>query len=161
MNPMDCPCKMELRLGTERDLAGWMELADKVKDAFPGLETREALEAHRETVRAFMRRREAVCAVEDGCVVGVLLFSGEDNELCFLAVEPAFSRRHTAERLVSYALQRMDPKRVVTVTTYREGDPTGAAARAFYKKLGFAEGALTEAFGSTVQEFVLGKRRGE
>ena len=120
---------MELRLGTEGDLEGWMELAAKVKDAFPGLETRAALEVHRETVLGFMRRREAVCAVEDGRVVGALLFSGEDNELCFLAVEPAFRRRHTAEKLVARALSRMDPKRTVTVTTYREGDPAGAAAR--------------------------------
>lgn len=101
---------MELRLGTEGDLEGWMELTAKVKDAFPGLETRAALEAHRETALGFMRR-------------------GEENELCFLAVEPAFRRRHTAEKLVSRALSRMDPKRTVTVTTYREGDPAGAAAR--------------------------------
>ena len=49
---------MELRLGTEGDLEGWMELAAKVKDAFPGLETRAALEAHRETALGFMRRGE-------------------------------------------------------------------------------------------------------
>ena len=52
-------------------------------------------------------------------------------------------------------LPMMDPEREITVTTYREGDPAGAAARAFYKKLGFAEGELTEEFGSPVQEFVL------
>ena len=46
---------MELRLGTDGDLEGWMELAAKVKDAFPGLETRAALEAHRETALGFMR----------------------------------------------------------------------------------------------------------
>ena len=43
----------------------------------------------------------------------------------------------------------------VVVTTYRESAPEGIAARAFYKHLGFAEGKLTEEFGSPVQEFVL------
>ena len=35
------------------------------------------------------------------------------------------------------------------------GAPAGIAARAFYKRLGFTEGKLTEEFGSPVQEFVL------
>lgn len=41
------------------------------------------------------------------------------------------------------------------MTTYRQGDPRGAAARAFYKRLGFSEGKLGEEFGCPVQEFVL------
>lgn len=49
----------------------------------------------------------------------------------------------------------MDPQKEVVVTTYREGVPEGAAARAFYKHLGFVEGQLTEEFGSPVQQFVL------
>lgn len=35
------------------------------------------------------------------------------------------------------------------------GVPEGVAARAFYKRIGFTEGKLTEEFGSTVQEFML------
>ena len=53
----------------------------------------------------------------------------------------------------------MEEGRDITVTTYRAEDPNGAAARAFYKRLGFSEGRLTEEFGSPVQEFVL-KRSG-
>lgn len=52
-------------------------------------------------------------------------------------------------------LERMDNMEDITVTTYREGDPNGIAARAFYKSLGFCEGILTEEFGSSVQQFVL------
>ena len=48
----------------------------------------------------------------------------------------------------------MDPEREITVTTYREGDPAGDAARAFYKRPGFTEGKLTEEFGSLVQELI-------
>ena len=126
---------MELRLGTEGDLEGWMELTAKVKDAFPGLETRAALEAHRETALGFMRR-------------------GEENELCFLAVDGACRRQHIGERMVSCMRTFLDQAKEVTVTTYREDVPEGAAARAFYKRLGFVEGKLTEEFGSPVQEFI-------
>lgn len=146
---------MEIKLGTPRELEGWMALVTAVKDAFPGLETREALEAHRETVQAFMDRGGAVCALAEGRVVGVLLFSSDENVLCFLAVDPDFRRQHIAADMLSFALPLMDLKRDVTVTTYREGDPAGAPARAFYQSIGFAEGKLTEEFGSPVQEFVL------
>lgn len=146
---------MEIQLASPREMEGWMALVTAVKDAFPGLETREALEAHRETVLSFMDRGEAVCALAEGRVVGVLLFSAEENVLCFLAVDPAFRRQHIAADMLSFALPLMDLKRDVTVTTYREGDPAGIPARAFYQSTGFAEGKLTEEFGSPVQEFVL------
>lgn len=74
--------------------------------------------------------------------------------LCFLAVTPERRREHIAERLVSYALSLMGPSRDVTVTTFREGVPEGAAARAVYRSMGFAERALTEEFGSPAREFV-------
>ena len=57
--------------------------------------------------------------------------------------------------MVSYMLTCMDPKSKVVVTTYREGVQEGVAARAFYKRMGFVEGQLTEEFGSPVQEFIL------
>ena len=57
--------------------------------------------------------------------------------------------------MVEYMLTFMEPGKDVVVTTYREGVPEGIAARAFYKRLGFVEGRLTEEFGSPAQEFIL------
>ena len=146
---------MIIEPGKKQDIEGWMSLVEKVKDDFPGLETEEALKEHRNTVLEFMDRDGAVCAKERGEIVGALLFSGENNVLCFLAVDAAHRRQHIAEKMVSYMLPKMDPQRDITVTTYREGVPEGAAARAFYRRIGFTEGKLTEEFGSPVQEFVL------
>ena len=123
---------MEIELGRECDVDNWMQLVNKVKDSFPGLETKEALEEHRHTVLGFMRKGSAICARVNDQIVGALLFSREDSMLSL-----------------------MNEKRDVAVTTYREGVPEGIAARAFYKRLGFVEGKLTEEFGSPVQEFVL------
>ena len=146
---------MNVELGKARDLDNWMDLVENVKDSFPGLETREALEEHRRTVLEFMGRDAAVCAKIDGRIVGTLLFSRADHMLCFLAVDEAYRRQHIAGNMVAYMLSLMEPGTDIMVTTYRAGVPEGVAARAFYKRLGFAEGRLTEEFGSPFQEFVL------
>ncbi len=152
---------MEVRLAKAGDTAGWMALVEQVRSSFPGLESREAMEEHRETVLAFFARNEAICAVEGGRLVGALLFSEEAGMLCFLAVDESCRRRHIAQSMVEYMLTFLEPGRELTVTTYREGVPEGAAARAFYKQLGFAEGRLTEEFGSPVQEFRWKRPKGE
>ena len=149
---------MEIRPADARDIGPWMVLVEKVRESFPGLETARALEAHKATVLRFMDDGCAVCAVEAGTVAGALLFTRQDNALCFLAVDPAFRRRQLGRGLVGFAAARLGGNKPITVTTYRQGDPRGVAARAFYKSLGFSEGRLGEAFGCPVQEFVLNRQ---
>ena len=146
---------MEIRLGSICDIDNWMELVEKVKDNFPGLETKEAMAEHKDTVLSFLNKESAICAVIDNKIVGTLLFSKDNNMLCFLAVDVEYRRQHIAEKMVSYMLKFMDSKKDVVLTTYRAGIPEGIPARAFYKQLGFVEGKLTEEFGSPVQEFIL------
>lgn len=146
---------MEIRLAQAQDIDSWMMLVEQVRDVFPGLETAESITEHRATVLRFIEQSSAVCAADAERIVGILLFSKETGELCFLAVDPAYRRQHIAQQLVSFMLTQMDADKDITVTTYREHDPDGQAARAFYKLLGFSEGRLTEAFGHPVQEFIL------
>lgn len=146
---------MEIRLAQAQDIDAWMALVEQVRNAFPGLETAEAIAEHRATVLRFIAQSPAICAIGADRIVGILLFSKEAGELCFLAVDPAYRRQHIAQRLVSFMLTQMDADQDITVTTYREDDPDGQAARRFYKRLGFSEGKLTEAFDHPVQEFIL------
>lgn len=146
---------MEIRLAQAQDIDTWMALVEQVRDAFPGLEATEAIAEHRATVLHFIAQSAAICAADAYRIVGILLFSKAAGELCFLAVDPACRRQHIAQRLVSFMLTQMDADQDITVTTYREDDADGRAARAFYKHLGFTEGRLTEAFGHPVQEFIL------
>ncbi len=146
---------MTIELATERNIDDWMDLVNKVKDGFPGLETQEALEEHRNTVLEFIRKGCAICAKTDHRVVGALLFSSETNMLCFLAVDADYRRQHIAEKMFSCMLSFMDSEKDITVTTYRADVLAGIPARMFYKRMGFAEGKLTEEFGSPVQEFIL------
>ncbi|MGM9550785.1 MAG: GNAT family N-acetyltransferase [Clostridia bacterium] len=146
---------MKIILGHESDIDSWMELVNKVKESFPGLETKEALDEHRDTVINFIRRDSAICAKINDKVVGVLLFSRDNNMICFLAVDNEYRRKYIAAKMLSYMLTFLDSKKDVVVTTYCEGVPEGTAARAFYKQMGFVEGRLTEEFGNPVQEYVL------
>lgn len=146
---------ISINYGNPNDIDPWMHLVHTVSSSFPGLETEGALTEHRRTVLDFMDRQEAICAKQDGGLVGILLFSRENNMLCFLAVDPIYRRQHIAEKLFRFMLPQMDADEPITVTTYREGVPEGIAARAFYQKLGFVPGKLTAEFGSEVQEFVL------
>ena len=150
---------MEIRLARPQDIGAWMALVEQVRGQFLGLETDKAMEEHRATVLDFIRQSSAICAAKAGQIVGALLFSRENSMLCFLAVDPSCRRQHIAQKMVHFMLPFMEEGRDITVTTYRAEDPNGAAARAFYKRLGFSEGRLTEEFGSPVQEFVL-KRSG-
>ena len=146
---------MEIRIANECDIDGWMNLVSKVRDSFPGLETKEALDGHKDTVLGFIRKESAICARIEDKIVGVLLFSKDNNMLCFLAVDPEYRRQHIAEKMFRFILPRMSAGKPITVTTYRDGVPEGVAARSFYQKLGFIPGRMTVEFGSTVQEFVM------
>ena len=41
---------MEIRIANDCDIDSWMNLVSKVRDSFPGLETKEALTEHWDTV---------------------------------------------------------------------------------------------------------------
>ena len=61
---------MIIELGTEKDIESWMNLVKKVNDSFPGLDTKDALNDHKNTVLDFMNRESAICAKEQGEIVG-------------------------------------------------------------------------------------------
>ena len=79
---------MNIQLAKPEHIDTWMALVEQVRDAFPGLETAEAMAEHRATVLKFMQSSSAIWAVDAGRVIGTLLFSRENSVLCFLAVDP-------------------------------------------------------------------------
>ncbi len=146
---------MELFYGTPRQIDAWMELVSALRSVFPGLETEQALTAHRQTVLKFMDRKEALWVRQGEMPVGVLLFSRSKNQICCLGVLPEYRRQGVASCLLKEALRVLDRGRDITVSTFRAKDPKGAAPRALYRKFGFQEGELTLEFGYPNQMFVL------
>ena len=66
---------MELLLGGTTDIDSWMKLVKQVSWNFPGLETTENIDEHRDTVLKFMDKKQALCVKNKEEIIGVLLFS--------------------------------------------------------------------------------------
>ena len=130
--------------GTTDDIDNWMKLVGEVSLNFPGLETTEKIDEHRQTVLKFIEKRQAVCVRDNDEIIGVLLFSRKRNMICCLAVSPAYRRKGAASALLTEALVQLDRSQDITVSTFRADDPKGTAPRALYKKFGFVEGELIE-----------------
>ena len=146
---------MKVEYGTLQDIESWMQLVQRVRWNFPGLETAAALDDHRKTVLRFMSENRALCAKDAEKVVGVLLLSKKHNMICCLAVAPEYRRNGIASALLEKALAELDCSRDITVTTFRDNDEKGIAPRALYKRFGFAEEKLMIENDYPVQRFVL------
>ncbi len=150
---------MEVRFGKIEDIDAWMKLVEEISWNFPGLETKEALTEHRETVLRFIGKEQALCVRNNTEVMGVLLFSRGRNMICCLGVSPKYRRYGIASSLLTVALEQLDRTKDITVSTFREEDEKGTAPRALYKKFGFIEDELIEEFGYPNQRFVLKSNR--
>ena len=146
---------MEAVFGDSCLIDSWMLLVRKVRRDFPGLETEESLDEHKQTVLKFMSKKQALCVRNRKTVVGVLLFSRSRNMICCLAVDPEHRKQGLASILLRKALDELDRSKEITVSTFRENDEKGIAPRALYQKFGFQEGEMTEEFGYPNQVFVL------
>lgn len=146
---------MEAVYGMPSDIDSWMNLVNNVSWNFPGLETQEKIQEHKETVLRFMSKKQALCIKDKDEIVGVILFSRGHNMICCLAVSPEYRRCGIGSILLKKAISELNPYKDITVSTFRENDSKGAAPRALYKKFGFAEDELIEEFGYPNQKFVL------
>ena len=145
---------MEIRLAENSDLSGWVQLVEPMRHLFPGLETPESMEGYARDIAGAISRQEALCAVENGTICGVLAFSRAENELAFLAVSAQHRRQGIARKLAERMFRELDSARPVKLITYRAGVPEGEAARSLYQRLGFCPGRLVEVDGSPAQEFL-------
>ena len=146
---------MEAVFGDSTCINSWMQLVRKVSWNFPGLETEEYIKEHEQTVLKFMNKKQALCVKSQGTIIGVLLFSRNKNMICCLAVDPEHRREGIASILLRKALNELDARKEITVSTFRENDEKGIAARTLYRKFGFHEGELTKEFCYPNQLFVL------
>lgn len=146
---------MEVLFGTPSDIGQWMNLVKRLSWNFPGLETKESIEEHSQTVLKFMRKKQALCVKCKDEIAGVILFSRNHNMICCLAVAPEYRQGGIASALLEKALSELDRGKAISVSTFRENDEKGVAPRALYKKFGFQEAELVKEFGYPNQRFIL------
>ena len=132
-----------IRRATKSDVENWVACAVSMEAYYPGLDP----VSHARTVEKCADFGEALVAEWDGAFAGGLLFSHKRRELSFLMVAPDARRRGLGRALVNRMIEEFPRGETVTVTTYRAGDPLGAAAAPFYASLGFVHGAEVIAHG--------------
>lgn len=146
---------VQVEWGKCNEIDEWMKLVEEISWNYPGLETKEKLDEHKETVLRFMDETRALCVKNGKEITGVLLFSREHNMICCLGVSPEYRRRGIAAKLIEKAINELDQNKDIIVTTFREKDEKGIAPRALYEKFGFIADEYIEEFGYPNQKFVL------
>ncbi len=146
---------MEVVYGAPSDINAWMDLVRTVGGNFPGLETEDSIEEHKNTVLEFISKKQAICVKDKNTILGVMLFSRRHNMICCLAVSPQYRRNGVASMLLEFALNELSRDRAITVSTFRENDEKRIAPRVLYKKYGFVEGELTLEYSYPSQVFIL------
>jgi ribosomal protein S18 acetylase RimI-like enzyme len=143
-------CHAELQ-----DLDLWMKLVEIVRYNFPGLETVEGMNDYRQTLIKNIKRDTAICVKHGNVIVGILLFSYNQQCLSCMAVHPEHRRYGIASAMIEEMISLFPSDMDINVTTFRNDDIKGTAPRALYKRLGFEEGELITEFGYPVQRFAL------
>jgi ADP-ribose pyrophosphatase YjhB (NUDIX family)/ribosomal protein S18 acetylase RimI-like enzyme len=126
------------------DIPAWLDLTAEV-EVFFGPLVDEA--GFRLNLRKNVERGTALCVREDDGPPGTPLMGGlmfgpkpPKYELAFLAVAERWRRQGVASALVKQFFTRVIRPANVVLLTFADTEPTGQAATAFYRHLGFIPG---------------------
>lgn len=140
----------EISFATEADIPGWMELVRLVVDGFPCLNEKEYLEVLRQKIHS----QQALILKDGPVAIGIMLFSYETGSIDFLGCHPLYRNQGIPNALLNKVLEEMLTGRVVSITTYREGDRADTGQRSEIIRLGFAEAELLTEYGYPTQRFL-------
>lgn len=140
---------------TRENISAWMGLVALVIDGFPCLNE----DRHREGLRGYIERREALLMWDREVAVGGAAFSRQRGSIDFLGVHPQYRLHGIGKALLDFILCHMPVDREISITTFREGDRADTGQREAYTCLGFAEAELMTEFGYPVQRLILQPRR--
>ena len=130
---------MLIRWATETDLPSWYALATEVSDIFQHPADMGAELESKSSGLGSVSRHEMLTAVDyiSGINIGFICFSRIENSITWFAVSEKHRGKGAGDRLLEAALRQLDANKDITVTTFCDDYPQGAAARALYKKYGF------------------------
>lgn len=144
-----------IRYAAKDDMNKIRSMMEQVKEAFPGYQETEFLEALDKAIN----NKEALLAEKEGRLAGMLTFSYQEKELTFLAVLPEFRKQGVGKGLIRRMAEHFEDGEVVHVITFRKGDPKGTAARYCYHSCGFVDDEELVVFDYPCQRMVLRVRQ--
>ena len=130
---------MLIRCTTENDLPAWYALATEVSAIFGYPADMGAASDFVSYAQSKISKYEALTAVDymSGNRMGFIGFSRTNNRISWFAVSEIYRGKGVGGRLLKTALRQLDTNKDITVVTFCDDYPQGAAARALYKKYGF------------------------
>lgn len=140
-----------IRYVTKNDENQILSMMELVKDDFAGYKESEFLEAMYQAIS----NDEFIMEEENGNLAGLLMCSKKEKELTFLAVHPEYRKCGVAKRLIEEMMGWFTGGDIISVVTFREGDPKGIPARACYHACGFVDGEELTVFDYPCQRLLL------
>ena len=140
-----------IRYVMNEDISSILSMMEQVREAFPGYQEREFLEALYNAIDC----KEALLEEKEGRLAGMLTFSYQQKELTFLAVMPEFRKQGVGKHLIKRMVECFEDGETVQVITFREGDQIGMAARYCYHSCGFVDDEELVVFDYPCQKMVL------
>lgn len=124
----------------EEDISLWMDLANMAQLTFPGYY--EQMQDN--DIGVAQKQKETIVVKDQGRMLGILLFSKQAKELCFIFVHPQHRRRHIGQLLFHGMCASFHHGEQIQVLSIPYDDINCITARRFYSYLGFKEGPLVE-----------------
>lgn len=141
-----------ISFATEEDIPCWMELVRLVIDGFPYLDKDE----HVQTLTRYIRLKQALILKDGDLAIGTMLFSYDSGSIEFFGVHPLYRQQGIAKALLDKVMEEMlADSKVISTTTYREGDKADTGHRKTLMELGFSEAELLVEFGYPTQRFII------
>lgn len=137
---------MLIRWASKKDLDAWRALATEVSPIFGFPADLGADSEFIAYAQSKAEKYEALTAVDymSGENMGFIGFSRTHNRISWFGVYESCRGKGVGNRLLKTALRQLDANRDITVVTFRDDYPQGAAARTVYKKFGFTKEKLIE-----------------
>lgn len=131
---------MYIGIATEDVIPEWLELAREVEPVFQGSMVEN------EEFHAFMRskinKNEVIIARDSDhqdALMGLIVVSHKNNKISWFAVLKKYRSMGIGSKLLEYAINELDSRNEIFVTTFREEYEEGKPARHVYQKLGFED----------------------
>jgi len=147
--------KMNVDFSELTDFDAWIRLAKEVEPLFgPMADDVDFQEALKQAIldrTAFCIRSDS--SKKDKPLKGGIVISKESNEIAWLAVSQQYRRMGYGQKLIKFAISKLNAQESVYVQTFDKSVPEGKPARKLYLYFGFTDfkdGGLNPAGVSTV-----------
>lgn len=142
---------LELAYAGTDDIPGWQRFLPQVIEGFPCLD--EA--AHLARLREYIRKRQLLIMRDGPVIIGAAAFSPQAGSIDFLAEHPQYRSLGAGRALLEFLRGGPLAGRLISISTFRQGDKADTGQRAAYLRLGFREAEPGFDFGYPTQRLII------